>query len=156
MEPPTPPSPPLGPPRGTRISRRKAMQPCAPWSSNFTRPVTFAKSVSSLPRPTFRPGRNRRPRWRTMIDPPGTRLPSNRFTPSRCELLSRPLRELPCPFLCAMVETPPAARCRALRVDALDAHTRLERAVSARAPVVLAALHLEHPNLLALGLRFDD
>jgi hypothetical protein len=29
-------------------------------------------------------------------------LPSNRFTPSRCELLSRPLRELPCPFLCAM------------------------------------------------------
>jgi hypothetical protein len=29
-------------------------------------------------------------------------LPSKRFTPSRCELLSRPLRELPCPFLCAM------------------------------------------------------
>ena len=47
----------------------------------------------------FSPGRKRRPRWRTMIVPPVTRLPSCAFTPSRCELESRPLRELPCPFL---------------------------------------------------------
>jgi len=47
----------------------------------------------------FKPARNRRPRCRTRIEPPGTRLPSNRLTPSRCELLSRPFRELPCPFL---------------------------------------------------------
>jgi hypothetical protein len=33
-------------------------------------------------------------------------LPPNRFTPRRWELLSRPLRELPCPFLCAMVVLP--------------------------------------------------
>jgi hypothetical protein len=26
------------------------------------------------------------------------------LTPSRCEWLSRPLRELPCPFLCAMTK----------------------------------------------------
>jgi hypothetical protein len=32
-------------------------------------------------------------------DPPVTTLPSWRLTPSRCALLSRPLRELPCPFL---------------------------------------------------------
>ncbi len=36
--------------------------------------------------------------------PPVTRLPSNCLTPSRCEWLSRPLRELPCPFLCAMTK----------------------------------------------------
>jgi len=31
----------------------------------------------------------------TIIVPPVTRLPSCAFTPSRCELESRPLRELP-------------------------------------------------------------
>ena len=45
-------------------------RPRAPWSSNRTRPAIFAKIVSSLPRPAFRPGRKRRPRWRTMIVPP--------------------------------------------------------------------------------------
>ena len=73
-------------------------RPWAPWSSNFTRPAIFAKIVSSLPRPAFSPGRNRRPRWRTMIVPPETTLPSCALTPSRCEFESRPLRELPCPF----------------------------------------------------------
>jgi hypothetical protein len=43
------------------------------------------------------------PRWRTMIVPPGTSCPPNALTPSRCALESRPLRELPRPFLCAMV-----------------------------------------------------
>jgi hypothetical protein len=52
---------------------------------------TFAKSVSSLPRPTFRPGSKRRPRCRTRIEPPVTTLPSWLLTPSRCELLSRPV-----------------------------------------------------------------
>jgi hypothetical protein len=33
-------------------------------------------------------------------------LPSNRLTPRRCELLSRPFRELPCPFFDAMTLTP--------------------------------------------------
>ena len=41
--------------------RTLMMRPCAPWSSNRTRPSTFANSVSSLPRPTFRPGRNAPP-----------------------------------------------------------------------------------------------
>ena len=39
-------------------------------------PATLANSVSSLPRPTLRPGWNRRPRWRTRIEPPVTMLPS--------------------------------------------------------------------------------
>ena len=45
-------------------------RPMEPWFSNFTRPAIFAKIVSSFPMPAFRPGRNRRPRWRTMIVPP--------------------------------------------------------------------------------------
>ena len=31
-------------------------RPRAPWSSNRTRPAIFAKIVSSLPSPAFRPG----------------------------------------------------------------------------------------------------
>src|SRR5256885_15897403 len=73
-----------------------------PLSTNFTTPVTLAKRVSSLPRPTFNPGFRRVPRCRTMIEPPGTSCPPNAFTPSRCAFESRPFFELPNPFLCAI------------------------------------------------------
>src|ERR1700686_2369705 len=66
------------------------------------RPVILAKSVSSLPRPTFSPGLTRVPRCRIIIVPPGTSCPPNALTPSRCALESRPFREVPCPFLCAI------------------------------------------------------
>src|SRR2546428_5176973 len=66
------------------------------------RPLTLAKRVSSLPRPTFSPGFTRVPRCRTMIVPPGTTCPPNALNPNRCELESRPFRELPNPFLCAI------------------------------------------------------
>src|SRR6185436_5343683 len=49
-----------------------------------------------------RPGFTRVPRWRTMIVPPGTICPPNALNPSRCAFESRPFRELPNPFLCAM------------------------------------------------------
>src|SRR3954468_17024061 len=78
--------------------------PIEPLSLNCTTPVTLANKVSSLPRPTFRPGLMGVPRWRTMIDPPGTSCPPKTFTPSRCAFESRPLRELPKPFLCAINE----------------------------------------------------
>src|SRR5438874_8487140 len=52
--------------------------------------------------PTLMPGWMRVPRWRMMIVPARTACPSERFTPSILGLLSRPLRELPTPFLCAM------------------------------------------------------
>src|SRR5215472_1582964 len=76
--------------------------PIEPRSLNTIRPVTLAKSVSSLPRPTLRPGFTRVPRWRTMMVPPGTSCPPNALNPSRCEFESRPFRELPNPFLCAI------------------------------------------------------
>src|SRR5579863_3449951 len=66
------------------------------------RPVILANNVSSLPRPTFKPGFTRVPRCLTMIVPPGTSCPPKALNPSRCEFESRPLRDVPCPFLCAI------------------------------------------------------
>src|SRR5206468_4792948 len=66
---------------------------------NSTAPADSANSVSSLPRPTFAPGWNLVPRWRTRISPALTDWPPKRFTPSRCAVESRPLRELDAPFL---------------------------------------------------------
>src|SRR3990172_3730932 len=67
--------------------------------SNFTTPLILAKSVSSLPLPTFAPGWILVPRCLMMIVPACTTSPSYRFTPRRCELLSLPFLELPTPFL---------------------------------------------------------
>src|ERR1700761_4984811 len=69
---------------------------------NCTTPADLAKIVSSLPMPTPSPGLKRVPRWRTMISPPVTVWPPNTFTPRRWALESRPLREEPSPFLCAI------------------------------------------------------
>src|SRR5437764_7921656 len=52
--------------------------------------------------PTPSPGLKRVPRWRTMISPPVTVWPAKTFTPSRLALESRPLRDDPRPFLCAI------------------------------------------------------
>jgi hypothetical protein len=70
-----------------------------PYFLKFTTPSVSAKSVSSLPIPTPTPGEKAVPRWRTMMLPAVTVSPPNRFTPRRCELLSRPFLELPPPFL---------------------------------------------------------
>src|SRR5690348_11901390 len=77
-------------------------RPMRPRSWNSTTPVIFAKSVSSLPQPTFSPGLSFVPRCLTMIDPPGTSCPPKTFTPRRCAFESRPFLELPNPFLCAI------------------------------------------------------
>src|SRR6478736_1667806 len=52
--------------------------------------------------PTLLPTQNCVPRWRTTMVPHRTNSPSVRLTPSRLALLSRPLRELPTPFLWAI------------------------------------------------------
>src|SRR5450759_5812047 len=84
-------------------------------------------------------------------------LPSKRFTPSRWELLSRPLRELPCPFLCAMRThpfippgSPPSPRRpRRLENDLLDRDARIGAAMPLGPPHPLAPLLLEDPDLRA-------
>src|SRR5512141_2763307 len=78
--------------------------PVRPLSSNFTTPDTRANSVSSLPRPTFFPGFHFVPRCRARMLPPSTLSPPNFFRPSRCELESRPFRDEPTPFLCAIFD----------------------------------------------------
>src|SRR4051794_21182165 len=83
-----------------------------------------------------------------MIVPPVTRLPSCAFTPRRCELESRPLRELPCPFLCAIAES--------LDDDVRDADARVDRAVAFGPAHALPALLLEHADLRPARLALDD
>src|SRR5215204_1736419 len=73
-----------------------------PLLPNCTAPASSANRVSSLPRPTPRPGWKWVPRWRTMISPALTTWPPKRFTPRRCAFESRPLRDDEAPFLCAM------------------------------------------------------
>src|SRR2546429_240912 len=52
--------------------------------------------------PTLVPGKIAVPRWRRRMVPAFTDWPAPVFMPSRWPTLSRPLRELPAPFLCAM------------------------------------------------------
>src|SRR5690606_21534731 len=78
----------------------------APLVVNSTLPSTSANSAWSRPRPTPLPGWNWVPRWRTMILPASTAWPPYSFTPRYFGLESRPLREEPTPFLCAMTASP--------------------------------------------------
>src|SRR5438128_1438941 len=73
--------------------------------SNATFPSTRANKVQSRPVPTLLPATNFVPRWRTRMLPAVTNSPPNRFTPSLLLTLSRPLRTLPPPFLCAIISS---------------------------------------------------
>src|SRR5438045_9114360 len=74
----------------------------SPLVLNSTVPSRFAKIVSSRPSPVPGPGRNFVPRWRTRIIPALTGCPAKIFTPSIFGFESRPFREEPSPFLCAI------------------------------------------------------
>src|SRR4029453_194331 len=69
--------------------------------------------------------------------------PPKRFTPSIWGLESRPFRELPPPFLCAL----------ALDLDLGDAHSGHRLSMPAGPPVVLPALELPDQALVLLALR---
>src|SRR5216684_5853443 len=73
---------------------------------NCTAPSSSANSVWSRPMPTRSPGWNLVPRCRTMMLPGMTISPPNFLTPSRRPALSRPLREEPPAFLCAISNPP--------------------------------------------------
>src|ERR1700686_277312 len=117
--------------------------PERPRSRNTTMPETLANSVSSLPRPTFSPGLNGVPRWRTRIEPPVTNSPPKALTPRRCALESRPFLELPRPFLCAISD---------LCQDLVPLHLRVILPVTDGSFVLLLALELEHQNLGAASM----
>src|SRR5580658_10177317 len=121
--------------------------PIRPRSLNSTTPVTLAKSVSSLPQPTFGPGLILVPRCRTMIEPPGTNWPPKTFTPNRCALESRPFLELPKPFLCAILH---------LNQNVADLHFREVLAMPYRALVLLLALELENQDFFCPAVANDS
>src|SRR3954467_500271 len=107
-------------------------------SANFTEPLAFANSVSSPPRPTFSPGWNLVPRWRTMMAPAVTIVPSYTFTPRRWAWELRPLRVEPPTFV--------------LHIDAHDLHDVVLLAVAPADPGPALVLVLEAGDLRTLGL----
>src|SRR5690554_1302420 len=82
-----------------------------------------------------------------MMLPAVTVCPPNSFTPRRRPAESRPLRELPPAFFCAIASVSSAADG-----DVSDADTRQILTVPQSAAVVLAALLLEDGDLLAASL----
>src|SRR4051812_6755703 len=75
-----------------------------------------------------------------------TASPPNFLTPRRLPAVSRPLRELPPAFLCAMMDAPGR---RSGDRDVADAHDRQQLPVAVAAAIVLAAALLEDDDLLA-------
>ena len=120
-----------------------------PLVRNSTLPWTSANSVWSLPMPTLVPGWNGVPRWRTMMLPALMTSPPYDLTPRRFDSESRPLRELPPAFLCAMVIVSPSAD------DAFDLELGVVLAMALVLLVVLAPAHLEYGHLLAATMRDD-
>src|SRR6266566_6358266 len=104
-------------------------------------------SVSFEARRTFFPGWNLVPRWITMIVPARTNSPPNRFTPRYFGFESRPLREEPTPFLCAIRSSAD------LHVGDLDLGEILP--VPSVTAIARAAREPEDPNLLALAVPHD-
>src|SRR4051794_13461835 len=117
------------------------------WVPTPTLPATRANRVSSPPRPTPSPGWKWVPRWRTRISPALTCWPPNRFTPSRWELESRPLRVEDAPFLCAM--------SLFLALDPGDLDLRVPLSVALAPAVAGLVLELQDPDLRTLGLGQD-
>src|SRR6516164_5469779 len=104
--------------------------------------------------PTCGPGWNLVPRWRTMILPGITISPPNFLTPSRRPRLSRPLREDPPAFLCAIRRLLRCGR-RGRGPDLGDAQHRLLLAMTLLAPIIVPPLLLEDDDLLR-SLLGDD
>src|SRR5262245_37468447 len=98
--------------------------------------------------PTLTPGWMRVPRCRTMMLPALISSPAYDLTPSRFDSESRPLRELPPAFLCAMVVAPSAR-------DAVDLEFGVALAMALVLLIVLAPAHLEDLDLVAAAVAHD-
>src|ERR1044072_4499028 len=119
--------------------------PERPLSSNLTTPSMSENSVSSLPRPTFLPGFHLVPRCRARMFPPSTRSPPNFFSPNRCEFESRPLRDEPTPFLCAIKPSPIDSTNQLS--NRIYFQCRISLAVTLGSFVLFSPLLLEHHDL---------
>src|ERR1700730_11375483 len=102
--------------------------------------------VKSRPISTPRPGCTLVPTWRTRMLPGMTFCPPKTLMPRCCPGGSRPLREEPCPFLCAMVVIDLSGG------DAGDLQLGVGLAVAADAVPALF-LRAEVPELAVLAVR---
>src|SRR5262249_16147204 len=108
--------------------------------------------------PTLAPGCHCVPRWRTRILPARTYSPPYLFTPRRRPAVSRPLREEPPAFLCAIAKNSSPCCSRALESgadDFLDAHRGLILTVTALAARIFAPALLECDDLGGATLLDD-
>ncbi len=121
---------------------------------NLTDPSMVAKRVSSPPLPTFRPGWNLVPRWRTRIEPADTMVPSNSLTPRRLDSESRPFRVEPPPLVLDMGALSRGAGPGSA-ADAGDLDDRVLLAVTPTLAVVGLVLVGEAVDLRALGVAHD-
>src|SRR6202044_147531 len=106
-----------------------------------------AKMVWSRPNPTLVPGCHLVPRWRIRMLPATTLWPPDFLTPRRRPSVSRPLREEPPAFLCAI------GSCSSGRVDAGDPQHGDVLAMAVAAAAVLPAALLEDDDLVQPVLR---
>src|SRR5580658_7246906 len=114
---------------------------------NSTVPSIRAKIVWSRPSPTLLPGCHLVPRWRIRMLPAMTLWPPDFLTPRRRPSVSRPLRDDPPAFLCAMGE------CSSGRVDAGDPQHGDMLAMPVAAAAVLPAALFEDDDLVQPILR---
>src|SRR5687767_8151178 len=90
-----------------------------------------------------------------MMLPGITISPPNFLTPSRRPALSRPLREEPPAFLCA-ISNPPAPPRSGAGMDLGDPQHRLVLAVAVLAAVIVPPLFLEDDDLVGAALLNED
>src|SRR5271168_3460764 len=102
--------------------------------------------------PTCVPGWNLVPRCRTMMLPGTTISPPNFLTPSRRPALSRPLREEPPAFLCAILNLLRIRRRRAVSMDLVDPQNGLILAVAVLTAIIVPPLFLEDDDLVGAAL----
>src|SRR6266550_3115796 len=86
------------------------------------------------------------PSWRTKIFPARTVSPPKTFTPRRCPWLSRPLRELPPAFLCAIAYSP------TLRFDCRNLECGLVLPVALLPAVAFSPFFLEDADFFGSDL----
>src|SRR3989338_5269552 len=101
--------------------------------------------------PTFSPGWNSVPRWRTIMLPALINSPPYLLMPSRFECESRPLLVLPPPFFDAMLSAP----YEKLRGNPVDADLGVVLTMTLIFLIVLAAAHLEDAYLVAAAMRHN-
>src|SRR5258706_4700302 len=106
--------------------------------------------------PTFSPAWNCVPRWRTMMPQELIAAPPKTFTPSRLACESRPLRDEPPAFLCAIAKPHFNSGWRISAADRFDPDFGEILPMALGLGVMLAPAHLEDLDLVRAPMRKHD